>query len=206
MWLIKTTSVQLLFRKWPGHAELTFWNYFNCILGKLRLSIWRFCSCHKLFAHSHKHTFPSTAIVTTLTNKTFSCVLRLLCLCRVETLKSLPVYSFYGVIISSARVCTLQSPFLFLFLMILIYTSLKVTRYLPWDWGLRICLWLGPPWFSYWFYLTLAYSRISHVYLLCLLQWLIWFLCFRLWCMDWVGSLYANWFFMYFCIRSSIGT
>ena len=48
----------------------------------------------------------------------------------VETLESLPVYSFNGVIISSARVCTLQSPFVFLFLIILIYTSLKV-RYLP---------------------------------------------------------------------------
>ena len=58
------------------------------------------------------------------------CIPRLLCLCRVETLESLPVHSFNGVIISSARVCTLQSPFVFLFLMILIYTSLKV-RYLP---------------------------------------------------------------------------
>ena len=58
------------------------------------------------------------------------CILRLLCLCRVETLESLPVHSFNGVIISSTRVCTLQSPFIFLFLMILIYTSLKV-RYLP---------------------------------------------------------------------------
>ena len=60
----------------------------------------------------------------------FFCIPRLLCLCRVETLESLPVHSFNGVIISSARVCTLQSPFIFLFLMILIYTSLKV-RYLP---------------------------------------------------------------------------
>ena len=58
------------------------------------------------------------------------CIPRLLCLCRVETLESLPVHSFNGVIISSARVCTLQSPFVFLFLMILIYISLKVT-YLP---------------------------------------------------------------------------
>ena len=33
---------------------------------------------------------------------------RLLCLCRVETLESLPVHSFNGVIISSARVCTLR--------------------------------------------------------------------------------------------------
>ena len=26
------------------------------------------------------------------------------------------------------------------------------------------CLWLGPPWFNYWFSFTLAYSRISHEY------------------------------------------
>ena len=45
-----------------------------------------------------------------------------LCLCRVETLKSLPVHSFNGVIISKCHVCTLQSHFVFLFLMILIYT------------------------------------------------------------------------------------
>ena len=31
-------------------------------------------------------------------------------------------------------------------------------------WGLTICLWLGPPWFNYWFSFTLAYSRISHEY------------------------------------------
>ena len=60
----------------------------------------------------------------------FICILRLVCLFRVETLESLPVHSFNGVIISSARVCTLQSHFVFLFLMIPIYTSLKV-RYLP---------------------------------------------------------------------------
>ena len=30
--------------------------------------------------------------------------------------------------------------------------------------GLTICLWLGPPLFSYWFSFTLAYSRISHEY------------------------------------------
>ena len=29
---------------------------------------------------------------------------------------------------------------------------------------------------------------------------------FSLWCIDWVGSLYANRIFMYFCIKSSIGT
>ena len=60
----------------------------------------------------------------------FFCIPRLLCLCRVETLENIPVHSFNRVIISSARVCALQSPFVFLFLMILIYTSLKV-RYLP---------------------------------------------------------------------------
>ena len=31
-------------------------------------------------------------------------------------------------------------------------------------WGLTICLWLGPPWFNYWFSFTLAYSRISQEY------------------------------------------
>ena len=29
---------------------------------------------------------------------------------------------------------------------------------------------------------------------------------FSLWCIDWIGSLYANRIFMYFCIKSSIGT
>ena len=29
---------------------------------------------------------------------------------------------------------------------------------------------------------------------------------FSLWCVDWVGSLYANRIFMYFCIKNSIGT
>ena len=29
---------------------------------------------------------------------------------------------------------------------------------------LSICLWLGPPWFNYWFSFTLAYSRINHEY------------------------------------------
>ena len=31
-------------------------------------------------------------------------------------------------------------------------------------------------------------------------------LIFMFWCIDWVGSLYANGFFMYLCIKSSIGT
>ena len=30
--------------------------------------------------------------------------------------------------------------------------------------GLTICLWLGPPWFNYWFSFTLAYSRIKYEY------------------------------------------
>ena len=53
--------------------------------------------------------------------------------------------------------------------------------------SLTICLWLGPPWFNYWFSFTLAYSRISHEY----------------------SSLFIiviNLIIMYFCIKSSIGT
>ena len=49
----------------------------------------------------------------------------------------------------------------------------------PVSWGLTICLWLGPSWFSYWFSFTLAYSKLAMSTRLCLLLWLIWFLCFR---------------------------
>ena len=38
--------------------------------------------------------------------------------------------------------------------------DMSLTMSLP----LTICLWLGPPWFNYWFSFTLAYSRISHEY------------------------------------------
>ena len=31
-------------------------------------------------------------------------------------------------------------------------------------WGLTICIWLGPPWFNYWFPFTLAYCKFSHEY------------------------------------------
>ena len=71
---------------------------------------------------------------------------------------------------------------------------------------LSICLWLGPPWFNYWFSFTLAYSRISHEYspLFIIVIHLIFM--FSLWCIDWVGSLYANRISMYFYIKNSIGT
>ena len=61
-------------------------------------------------------------------------------------------------------------------------------------------------WFNYWFSFTLAYSRISHKYssLFSIVINLIF--TFSLWCIDWVGSLYANRLFMYSCIKSSIGT
>ena len=72
-------------------------------------------------------------------------------------------------------------------------------------WGMIIYLWLGPPWFNYWFSFTLAYSRISHEYSLFIIM-INLILMFSLWCIDWVGSLYANRIFMYFCIKSSIGT
>ena len=57
---------------------------------------------------------------------------------------------------------------------------------------MTICLWFGPPWFNYWFSFTLAYSRISQEYssLLIIVINLIFML--SLWCIDWVGSLYAN--------------
>ena len=72
---------------------------------------------------------------------TFFCIPRLLCLCRVETLESLPAHSFNGFIISSARVCTLQSSFVFLFLMILIYVSSSY-----WGLGRAAVCDCGTPW------------------------------------------------------------
>ena len=73
-----------------------------------------------------------------------------------------------------------------------------------------ICLWLGPPWFNYWFSFTLAYSRISHEYssLFIIVINLIFFFFFFCFCFDALTELGAcmRRIFMYFCITSSIGT
>ena len=60
---------------------------------------------------------------------------------------------------------------------------------------------IGLPWFNFWFSFTLSHSRISHEYssLFIIVMNLIFM--FSLWCIDWVGSLYANRIFMFFCIR-----
>ena len=57
----------------------------------------------------------------------------------------------------------------------------------------------------FWFSFTLAYSRISHYSSLFIIVINLIFI-FSLWCIDWVGSLYANRILMCFCIKSSIGT
>ena len=77
---------------------------------------------------------------------------------------------------------------------------------LPVGWGLTICLWLGPPWFNYWFSFTLSHSRISHEYSSLFIVTLNLICNFSLWCIDRLGSLYANRIFMYFRIKSCIGT
>ena len=58
-------------------------------------------------------------------------------------------------------------------------------------WGLAICLWLSPLWFNYWFSFTLAHSRIAMSIRLYSIVINLVFM-FSLWCIDWVGSLYAN--------------
>ena len=73
-------------------------------------------------------------------------------------------------------------------------------------WGLTICLWLGPPWFNYRVSFTLSHSRISHEYLSLFIIMMNLIFIFSLWCIDWVGSLYVNRIFMFFCIKSYIGT
>ena len=65
-----------------------------------------------------------------------------------------------------------------------------------------ICLWLGPPWFNYWFSFTLAYSRISQEYSSLLIIVINLNFMFSLWCTDWVESFYANRIFMYFWTES----
>ena len=52
----------------------------------------------------------------------------------------------------------------------------------------------------------MAYSRISHEYSSLFIIVINLIFMFSLWCIDWVGSLFANRIFMYFCIKSSIGT
>ena len=49
-------------------------------------------------------------------------------------------------------------------------------------------------------------SRISHEYSSLFIIVINLIFMFLLWCIDWVGSLYANLIFMCFCIKSSIGT
>ena len=71
----------------------------------------------------------------------------------------------------------------------------------PVDWGLTIFLWLGPPWFNYWFSFTLAHSRISHVYSSMFIIVINLIFMFSFWCIDWVRSLYANRIFL--CIVTS---
>ena len=79
-------------------------------------------------------------------------------------------------------------------------------------WGLTICFWLGPPWFNYWFSFTLLHSRISHSHsrishqyssLFIILMNLIFM--FSLWCIDWVGSLYANRILCFSILRVTSG-
>ena len=69
-----------------------------------------------------------------------------------------------------------------------------------------ICLWLCPLWFNYWFSFTLAHSRISHEYSSLFIVVINLIFMFSLWCIDCLGSLYTNRNFIYFCIKSSIGT
>ena len=63
-------------------------------------------------------------------------------------------------------------------------------------WGLTICLCFGPPWFNYWFSFTLVYSRISHEYSSLSVIVINLIFMFPLWCIDWVGSLFANQIFL----------
>ena len=62
------------------------------------------------------------------------------------------------------------------------------------SWGLTICLWLGPPWFNYWFSFVLAYSRVSHEYSSLFIVVIDLIFVFSLWCVGWVGAFVRAWF------------
>ena len=75
----------------------------------------------------------------------------------------------------------------------------------PVGWGLAVCLWLGPPWFGFWFSFALAYSRISHECSSLVIIVINLVFMFSLLCVDWVGGLYAGQVFVCFCVESSVG-
>ena len=72
-------------------------------------------------------------------------------------------------------------------------------------WGLAVCLWLGPPWFSCWFSFTLPYSGIGRGCSSLFIVVINFVFVFSLWCTCWVGGLCAGRVFVYFCIGVALG-
>ena len=58
---------------------------------------------------------------------------------------------------------------------------------------------------QHWFSFTLAYSRISHEYSSLYIRMINLIFAFSLWCVDWVGSLYANRFLCVSVLRVASG-
>ena len=73
-------------------------------------------------------------------------------------------------------------------------------------WGLAVCLWLGPPWFGYWFSFTLACGGVGRgcSSLFVVVVGLVFV--FPLWCVGWVGVLCAGRVFVCFCVGGGVGT
>ena len=73
-------------------------------------------------------------------------------------------------------------------------------------WHLTVCLWLGPPWFSCWFSFALACGGVGHACSSLFIIVINLIFMFSLWCVGWVGGLYAGRGFVCLCIQSSVGT
>ena len=72
-------------------------------------------------------------------------------------------------------------------------------------WGLTICLWLGPPWFNYWFSFTLAYSKISHEYSSLFIIEINLILCFRFDALTELGAIMRTEFLCISVLRVASG-
>ena len=68
-----------------------------------------------------------------------------------------------------------------------------------------ICLWLGPPWFNYWFSFTLAYSRISHEYSSLFIIVINLILCFRFDALTELGAFMQTEFLCISVVRVASG-
>ena len=71
----------------------------------------------------------------------------------------------------------------------------------PVCWGLAVCLWLGPPWFSFAMACGGVGRECSSLFIVVIGLIFV----FSLWSVDWVGGLWAGRVLVCFCVESGVG-